>query len=246
MTLWLVRAGNKGQQEQIALDKGIATIGGEEIPDLSQFNNRTELQRKCEMICPDAKKMRIVRLVGQLWDFSKEIKINDLVALPLKTQSIICIGKVIGDYKYNHIAPDILHTRKVEWLKKIPRSAFDQDLLYSLGAFTTVCRIKRNDAERRISKMLDEDQTINRKTDLIVHLNQEYENNLEVDIEEFSRDDIIKFIESKFSGHGLARIIESILKAQGYVTLKSEPGKDGGVDILAGSGPWGLMLIWVL
>jgi restriction system protein len=230
MTLWLVRAGNKGQREQIALDKGIVTIGWEDMPDLSQFSNRSELQKKCEMIYPDAKKMRIVRWAGQLWDFSKEIKINDWVALPLKTQSIICIGKVIGDYKYGHISSNILHTRKVEWLKKIPRSAFDQDLLYSLGAFTTVCRIKRNDAERRISKMLDEDQTINRKTEP-TQINQDYENNLEIDIEEFSRDIIIKFIESKFSGHGLAEIIESILKAQGYVTLKSEPGKDGGVDI---------------
>ena len=133
MTLWPVRAGNKGQQEQIALDKWIATIGWEDMICLIYPNLKIdELQRKCEMVYPDAKKMRIVRLIGQLQDFSKEIKINDLVALPLKTQSIICIGKVIGDYKYDHIAPNVLHIRKVEWLKKIPRSAFDQDLLYSL------------------------------------------------------------------------------------------------------------------
>lgn len=61
----------------------------------------------------------------------------------------------------------------------------------------------------------------------------------ETDIEEFSKDIIVKFIQSKFSGHGLATIIESILKAQGYTTLKSEPGKDEGIDILAGSGPLG-------
>jgi restriction system protein len=33
--------------------------------------------------------------------------------------------------------------------------------------------------------------------------------------------------------------VEAILKAQGYITKNSEPGKDGGVDILAGSGPLG-------
>jgi restriction system protein len=62
---------------------------------------------------------------------------------------------------------------------------------------------------------------------------------LETDIEEYSKDIIIKFIQSKFSGHGLATIIESIMKTQGYTTLKSEPGKDEGIDILAGSGPLG-------
>lgn len=62
---------------------------------------------------------------------------------------------------------------------------------------------------------------------------------LGTDVEEFSNDIIVKHIQSKFTGHGLATIIECILKAQGYTTLKSEPGKDEGIDILAGSGPLG-------
>jgi len=37
----------------------------------------------------------------------------------------------------------------------------------------------------------------------------------------------------------LAKLVEAILKAQGYITTKSELGKDGGIDILAGSGPLG-------
>ena len=40
------------------------------------------------------------------------------------------------------------------WLETdIPRSNFDQDLLYSFGAFMTVCRIKRNRAEERLKAM---------------------------------------------------------------------------------------------
>ena len=60
-----------------------------------------------------------------------------------------------------------------------------------------------------------------------------------VDIGQHAKDQITKYIAAKFSGHGLTRIVESILKAEGYVTAKSEPGKDGGIDILAGSGPIG-------
>jgi predicted Mrr-cat superfamily restriction endonuclease len=33
--------------------------------------------------------MRAVRIVGQIWDFAKEINKGDIVALPLKSQSSI-------------------------------------------------------------------------------------------------------------------------------------------------------------
>ena len=51
-----------------------------------------------------------------------------------------------------------------------------------------------------------------------------------IDIEQYSRDEIVKFIGRKFKGHDLARLVEAVLSAQGYVTLKSDPGPDGGVD----------------
>ena len=60
-----------------------------------------------------------------------------------------------------------------------------------------------------------------------------------VDIEQHAKDQILKYVGVKFSGHDLARLVESILKSQGYITTKSEPGKDGGIDILAGSGSFG-------
>ncbi len=46
-------------------------------------------------------------------------------------------------------------------------------------------------------------------------------------------------INRKFKGHELARLVEAVLQAEGYVTRRSEPGPDGGVDILAGRGPLG-------
>lgn len=46
-------------------------------------------------------------------------------------------------------------------------------------------------------------------------------------------------IQARFKGHGLTRLIEAILKAQGYSTYGSPEGSDGGADILAGAGPLG-------
>ena len=64
------------------------------------------------------------------------------------------MGRIEGDYEYNELKHDIKNIRQVKWLKTIARSEFDQDILFSLGAFSTVCEIKRNDAENRIKSML--------------------------------------------------------------------------------------------
>ena len=60
-----------------------------------------------------------------------------------------------------------------------------------------------------------------------------------IDVGEYAKDQIVKHIGRKFKGHDLARLVEAILEAQGYVTRTSPPGPDGGVDILAAKGPLG-------
>jgi predicted Mrr-cat superfamily restriction endonuclease len=45
--------------------------------------------------------------------------------------------------------------RPVRWLKaEVPRDVFRQDLLYSFGAFMTVCEISRNDALQRVEAVI--------------------------------------------------------------------------------------------
>ncbi|MGB9615436.1 MAG: restriction endonuclease, partial [Fervidobacterium sp.] len=99
-------------------------------------------------------------------------------------------------------------------------------------AFMTVCKIERNDAENRIKKML-EGKILQQE---VVGSKRHEE---EIDIEEYAKDQIIKFLNANYKGHDLARLVTAILNAQGYVTTMSSPGPDGGVDILASSGPLG-------
>ena len=61
----------------------------------------------------------------------------------------------------------------------------------------------------------------------------------DTDLEVLGNDRIAQLISAKFKGHGLTRIVEAILKTQGYTTYRSPEGADGGADILAGSGPLG-------
>lgn len=196
------------------------------------------------LCCYNEDYLRYLHVIGQIWDFAKEIKKGDIIALPRKSQSSIVLGRVNGDYEFKEISPIIKHIRAVKWIRTVPRSEFDQDLLFSLGAFSTVCEISRNNAEERIKKILQSGITnIERKQTTTVaspiNLDKTPDSIEIVDIEQQAKDRIVKYIAAKFSGHHLARLVEAILKAQGYITKNSEPGKDGGVDILAGSGPLG-------
>jgi len=232
MSLWLVRAGSRGEREEVALANNIVTIGWDELPDLSGIKTREELAELCNRFYPVAKKMKIANYVGQIWRFIHVIQKEDLVALPLKTQSAIAIGKVESDYEYREIANNVTHIRHVKWLKIIPRSSFGQDTLYSFGASMTVCKIERNDAENRVKKILEG----RRSSEGVINPEIDEE---EIDIEEYAKDQIIKYVDANFKGHNLARLVDAILQAQGYVTRQSPPGPDGGVDILAASGPLG-------
>lgn len=185
-----------------------------------------------------AKPKAIINWAGQVWSFKEAIKPNDLVVLPLKTRSALAIGAIAGAYEYVPDNPDFArHTRKVSWIRDdIPRASVDQDLLYSLGAFLTVCRISRNNAEERIKALLAgapqpaaPDATTEAGAESAGLVN----------LEEQAQDQIRFFINSKFKGHGLASLVTAVLKAQGYQIYQSPPGADGGVDVIAGKGPMG-------
>jgi len=232
MSLWLVRAGKHGEQEQGALENNVITIGWNELPDLSGLNSRAQLLELYRKVHPNATKPQATNEVGQVWRFAHEIQRDDLVALPLKMRKAIAIGRVRGGYEYRLLTSNIKHIRLVEWLATIPRSSFDQDLLYSLGAFMTVCRIERHDAENRVKTILAGGTAVSGDDMPPAPATR-------VDVATYAEDEIVKHIEAKFKGHDLARLVGAILYAQGHVTRESSRGPDGGVDILAAAGTLG-------
>jgi len=228
MALWMVRAGKYGEQENIIFENNVFAIEWNELGDLSKIKSKDELKEIYQKIYTDNSKNRMVSHISQIWRFVHEIKIGDLVSIPLKTKNSIRFGTVEGEYKYQKLSENVKHTRKAKWIKEIPRTEIDQDLLYSFGALLTVCQIKKNNAEKRINQLLSLEKGVKPET-----IEKEEE---EIDIETYAQDQITKFVNQKFKGHGLARLVDAILQAQGYTTRVSPPGPDGGVDILASGG----------
>lgn len=245
MDVWLVRAGRAGDREDLALECGLATIGWAELGDLRRFSNKTALQAALAACHPDANAGRLRSWTGQVWAFYQSVKIGDIVAMPLKKRAAIALGYLKGSYKYlaEYVSIDACHARDVDWVKPdLPRGAFDQDLLHSLGAFMTVGRISRNDAAARIHALMEETATRSASTETHDSLSLE---SAEADapelfdVERLARDAIAKTVGKNFRGHDLERLIEAILSADGYRVDRTRAGPDGGVDILAGRGELG-------
>lgn len=244
MALWLVRAGQHGEYEKRFLDEQRIYLTWEGLShDLSKIESKPQLRSLLEEIYPTAPKGRIGNYVGQIWAFAKGIKPGDWVVLPSKHKPAVHIAEVTGEYTFVPDAEDpFFHYRTVKWIAEdIPRSNFDQDLLYSFGAFMTVCQISRNDAEKRVRLMA---QSGWKPAIAQIQVNSEAESDVDSeagfeDIAQAARDQIAKVISARLKGHGLERLVDAVLRAQGYATHHSPEGPDKGIDILAAPGPMG-------
>lgn len=254
MTVWLVRAGKHGEFEQKFLQENKIYVTWDHLSvDIGRMTKRSELFDAMTATYPDAKIKAIHNNVSQVWPFAHGMQIGDIIILPSKMQPVIYVGEIVGDYKFDSKAVDpCFHSRNVKWTSDaIPRSNFGQDLLYSFGAFMTICRITRNNAVARIEAMRASGwrpeglasvaNSVRREPAGIVDSDDEASDasQVETNVEAVAQDQIARSVQAKFSGHGLTRLVDAILRAQGYTTYISPEGADGGVDILAGSGPLG-------
>lgn len=221
MALWLVRGGKHGQHEQKFLkDNCVYATWDGFSRDFMGFKDRQEMRDALRNTYADASEKAIINYSGQLWPFGHEMKLGDWVVMPLKGKPAIAIGEIAGEYQFHPKADDpYFHSRKVKWLvMDMPRSSFEQDLLYSFGAFMTICHITRNDAEARVRAMAKAGWPPGGGGGPGPGPEPPEE---VVDLELLARDRIAKLIISKFKGHAMETLVEAILKAQGYTTYRS-------------------------
>ncbi|MGI6379257.1 MAG: restriction endonuclease [Anaerolineae bacterium] len=243
MTLWLVRAGADGEREDAALDNGLLLFGAPELPDLSRFGSKEEMRDLCAHTYGITSPHSAANCAGHLWSFARGIQPRDLVCMPLKRRAAVAVGRVTGPYRYDADAsPDMHHVRPVEWLNTdIPRATLGQDLLRSLSSEHSVCRVRSENAEARVETIVETGRDPGYSAEPLSPVDGGSDDLTEAppDLEEYARDQIVAHIGATFKGHHLARLVAALLRAQGYQTLVSPPGPDGGVDIIAGQGAMG-------
>lgn len=242
MPLWLNRSGGHCEHEAKFLQDGRIYLTWNGLNrDLGAIRSREDLQAILGEVYPQASAGNRRQNSGQMWAFVRKMAKGDWVAVPSKRKTIH-IGEITGDYTFDPKAENpYYHHRTVKWLETdIPRTNFDQDILNSLGAFTTVCEIKRNDAEARVRAMKANGWKSAGMKPRATAVDDEADDDAaddagaqELDLELIGRDHIARLIYSKYAGHGLEDLVEAILNAQGFTTHHSDKGTDGGIDILA-------------
>lgn len=243
----MVRHGREGEFEEIALEQGLAIIRLGDFPGLGKAKSFEDVLAKYRESESSSASRAVAMRAGQLWTFAHVIAVGDMVVMPRKGSPFLALGKVTGGYEYRDINGRMHHVRPVQWVRTdVPRTALQQDLLNSLGAIMTVCRLERNDAARRIAEVLAgradpgpaEAAAAPRAGKLPDAVPPASE--AAIDLAQLANDQVVRFIEERFHGHPLSRLVEAVLRAEGWTTRNSPPGPDGGVDILAGRGSLGL------
>lgn len=239
MAVWTLKGGRHGEREDRCIEHGVVGGGWDAIPDLSHVASREALSELCEEAAPGWSTKTRSNYVGQLWSLRERMQEGELVVLPLKTTGTIAVGKVDGPYSYREdLGSDFKHTRSVDWIATdLQRDSFDQDLLYSFGAFLTVGRVQRENAEARILAVATGSPTPPTATAADEDDTPDAEE--AIDPAQIARDQIRQHITQTIAGHDLADLVGAVFEAKGFTVTVSPPGADGGVDLLMGSGPTG-------
>ena len=242
MSIWLFRAGKIGEYEEKFLSDSRIYLTWQDLKiNLNDYKDRTAHLQKLQELYPSEKLNTLKNWESQIYPIAHRMQIGDWIVLPSKRTSTIHIGKVTGEYTYDlNNGNPYYHYRNVDWFAKdIPRNNFDQDLLYSFGAFLTVCKITRNDAESRIKAMANNNWKAPGMSTTVFSEADDTQTDSSTDLEMAIYDTIAKHIYRKFKGYKMEVLIEEILKAKGFTLYHSKQGADGGKDLLAAGGEMG-------
>ncbi len=221
------------KDDALFLNKNVIAIGWSDLGDLSKLGaDREAFREKMSEVYPDAKKQAIATNTGQVYRFVNEVQIGDYIVFPSKTDRMINLGVVEGDYYFSEDTSDSMYDyvnrRKVKWLKHIPRMMFTQGALYESGSAMSLFSIK-NYADEYIAA-LDKDF---KKSVIVDDSEDESIGATADDIIETTKDFILKELSRQLKGYDLEQFIADLLRAMGYRTTVSPQGGDSGIDIVA-------------
>src|SRR5699024_1344858 len=158
MSVWVIRAGASGENEDWNLATGRAGVGFPEVGDLTDCATRDVIRALLDAAYPAAPKGRKAIFTGQLWALRNTIHNGDLIIMPLKRSGQLVLGTCTSGYNYDADEPDKerRHHIKVDWSQEhISRAVLKDDLVNTLNSALTLFSPSRNHAEQRLRAIKD-------------------------------------------------------------------------------------------
>ena len=216
------------QDDNLFLKGNVIAIGWHLMGDLRLIEaSRDGFKDKYMQTYPDAKKGSIATGAGMLFRFCYEVQIGDYVIFPSKSNREVNIGIVEGDYVYDPSQVEYVQTRKVKWLKHLPRMSFSQGALYEIGSAMSFFAVK-NYADEFLTAL-----SKSFKKSIAADIDDESVGATAEDIQENTKDFILKELSRQLKGYELEQFVADLLQAMGYRTKVSPQGGDSGIDITA-------------
>jgi restriction system protein len=226
-TIWGIHGGRTGDADSLFLKKNCVGVGWDAVGDLSKIGpDREAFKAKVAEAFPHFKPGAIPNAAGQLFRFVHEMRPGDIVVYPSKRDRQVHLGRIEGPYRYDpSLESSYPNLRPVKWLRAVPRTTFTQGALYEIGSAMSFFQVKTYAEEfldalkgEVTPKPVAKDETVAQVL---------------ADIEENTRDFVLKRLAQELKGHPLAEFVAHVLVAMGYRTRVSPEGPDGGVDIIA-------------
>lgn len=225
--IWGIHGGKTGDADTLFLKHNCIAMGWPKIGDLSRLPaDREAFKSAVATAYPEKKPGAIPNNAGQLFRFMHEMKPGDLVVYPSKRDRQIHLGRIEGEYRYQPKPEESYpNHRSVKWLRSLPRTHFTQGALYEIGSAMSLFKVQTYAEEFRAAvegkvapPPVAGDVTIGAVAE---------------DIEESTRDFVLKKLAQELKGHPFAEFVAHLLNNMGYRTRVSPEGPDGGIDIIA-------------
>ena len=225
---WGIHAGRTGDADTLFLKRNCIAIGWAKMGDMSAVRpDREAFKARVAEVFPEKKPGAIPNNAGQLFRFVHEMKAGDIVVYPSKRDRMIHLGRIEGPYVHDpKTEPGYPNCRAVKWLKEVPRTSFSQGALYEIGSALSLFLV-RNYAEEFRAAL---EGKMNHPSPV---LQDESVAAVAEEIEETTRDFVLKQLAQELKGHPFAEFVAHLMNTMGYRTRVSPAGPDGGIDIVA-------------
>lgn len=225
--IWGIHAGRTGDADSLFLQHDCVAIGWDRMGNLSDLSaDRESFRQRYLEAYPDAKPGAVATVSGVPFRFLHEMKPGDLIAYPSKQDKQIHVGRITGEYRYEPAGESSYpHRRSVEWLAHVPRLKFSQGALYEIGSALSLFQIKNYADEFQAVALGQAVDAAPASEDVTVAAVAE-------EIEEATRDFILKRLSQELKGLPLESFVVHLLECMGYharLTRRNEPS----VDVIA-------------
>jgi len=111
--VWIYAPGEGARKWDECYDDGIATMGWDELEDLSRFGSKEEVVEA--MIRQYGGDTTPTNSALACWQFTKEMREGDWLLVKRGKSDILGYGEVASDYRYDDTRAEYHHVRAVDW-----------------------------------------------------------------------------------------------------------------------------------